>query len=134
VQVQSGQVRSTPSFLGGVVATLAYGQPVEAAAAQRGAWYQVRTPDGKSGWMHASALTVKRVASQAGNSEARTGASGDEMALAGKGFNSDVEAQFKAQSHLDFTWVDKMATMKASETEIAQFVERGALAQPGGAK
>lgn len=134
VQVQSGQVRGTPSFLGGVVATLAYGQPVEAAAAQGGAWYQVRTPDGKSGWMHASALTVKRVAAPAGSGAARTGASGDEMALAGKGFNSDVEAQFKAHSQLDFTWVDKMATMKASTAEIAQFVERGALAQPGGAK
>ena len=134
VQVQSGQVRSTPSYLGAVVTTVSYGQSVEVVATQ-GAWHQVRTPDGKTGWMHDSALTTKRVSMQAGGAAARTGATGDEMALAGKGFNSDVEAQFKA-SHAgaDFTWVDKMATFKVSAAEIQRFVQAGGLAQPGGAK
>ena len=134
VQVQAGQVRGTPSFLGNVVATLGYGQPVEVVGTQ-GAWHQVRTADGKSGWMHDSALTSKRIAAQSGGANARTGASGDEMALAGKGFNSDVEAQFRAaHAEADFTWVDKMATLKASSAEIARFVQSGGLAQPGGAK
>jgi len=134
VQVQAGQVRSTPSFLGNVVTTLGYGQSVEVVSTQ-GAWQQVQTADGKSGWMHSSALTTKRMAQQSGGAAARTGASGDEMALAGKGFNSDVEAQFKsAHAEVDFTWVDKMASMKASSAEILRFVQSGELAQPGGAK
>jgi len=134
VQVQSGQVRSTPSFLGNVVATLNYGQPVEVGATQ-GAWHQVRTADGKLGWMHDSALTAKRVTVPSGGAAARTGATGDELALAGKGFNSDVEAQFKAaHANADFTWVDKMATFKVSVPDVQHFVQAGGLAQPGGAK
>jgi uncharacterized protein YgiM (DUF1202 family) len=133
VQVQSGQVRSAPSYLGGVVATVSYGQAVEVVAEQ-GAWQQVRTPDGKTGWMHASALTAKKVSMQAGGA-AQSGASGDEMALAGKGFNKDVEAQFKAgHADVDFTWVDRMATMKAGAADVERFVAAGGLAQPGGAK
>jgi uncharacterized protein YgiM (DUF1202 family) len=133
VQVQTGQVRSTPSFLGGVVATVGYGQSVEVVSSQ-GAWHQVRTAEGRGGWMHDSSLTAKRVSTQSGGS-VRAGASGDEMALAGKGFNRDVEAQFKA-AHVDadFAWVDRMATMKASEEEIGRFVKSGDLKQPGGAK
>ena len=133
VQVQSGQIRNTPSFLGGVVASVAYGQQVDVVRTQ-GAWHQVQTPDGKSGWMHDSALTAKRVGMQSGGS-VTSGASGDEMALAGKGFNKDVEAQFKAaHANADFTWVDRMATMKASAGEIERFIQAGLLAQPGGAK
>lgn len=131
VQIQSGQVRNAPSFLGGVVATVGYGQSVEVIASQS-PWQQVRTADGRTGWMHDSALTVKRVSTQSGGA-VRTGASGDEMALAGKGFNRDVEAQFKA-SHgdADFTWVDRMAALKASSAEIERFVKSGGLTQPGG--
>ena len=36
VQVQDGQVRATPSFLGAVVAKLAYGATVEAQPPQNG--------------------------------------------------------------------------------------------------
>ncbi len=133
VQVQSGQVRGTPSFLGGVVATVGYGQAVEVVSEQ-GPWRQVRTPDGRAGWMHESALSAKRVKMQAGGT-AKTGATSDELALAGKGFNKDVEAQFKAaHAEADFTWVDKMASMKAAEAEVERFVKEGGLALPGGAQ
>ena len=134
VQVQSGQVRGTPSFLGQVVSTLAYGQAIEATGSQ-GPWMQVRTPDGKTGWMHSSALTTKRISVQTGGSAVSTGASGDELALAGKGFNADVEAQFKAQhAEIDFSWVDKMVRMNASQAQISTFAKAGGLKQNGGAK
>jgi uncharacterized protein YgiM (DUF1202 family) len=133
VQVQTGQVRNAPSFLGAVVTAVSYGQPVEVVSSQ-GPWHQVKTADGRIGWMHESALTAKRVSMQSGGA-VRTGASGDEMALAGKGFNRDVEAQFKAaHSDADFTWVDRMASMKASASEIERFVKAGGLALPGGSK
>ncbi len=88
-------MRGTPSFLGQVVTGVSYGQSVEKLGAQ-GPWVQVRTAEGKAGWMHESALTAKRIAAGTGGASARSGASGDELALAGKGFNADVEAQFKA--------------------------------------
>lgn len=133
VQVQAGQVRSTPSFLGRVVATAGYGQSVEIVSSQS-PWHQVRTEDGRNGWMHESALTAKRVSMQSGGAVG-TGASGNEMALAGKGFNKDVEAQFKAtHGEVDFSWVDRMTTMKVAEADIERFVKGGGLAQPGGGK
>ena len=134
VQVQNGQVRVTPSFLGDVVTTVPYGQPVETLRAQ-GPWIHVRTPDGRNGWMHASALTVKRLAAQTGGASVSTGASGDELALAGKGFTSDIEARFKADhAEINFTWVDKMSKMTASPSDIARFAQAGGLTLNGGLK
>ena len=134
VQVQSGQVRDTPSFLGRVVTVLPYGQAVETTGTQ-GPWLQVRAADGKTGWLHSSALTTKRLSAQTGGAAMATGASGDELALAGKGFSADVEAQFKAQhANIDFSWVDKMAKMNATPEQIAAFAKAGCLKQNGGAQ
>jgi len=134
VQVQSAQVRSTPSFLGPVIATLANGQTVEALSAQ-GTWQQVRTTAGATGWLHTSALTTRRIGVSTGGPNVDTGASADEMALAGKGFGRDVEAQFRAaHAGLDFSWVDRMEKAQVPRPEIVRFVQAGGLAQPGGAK
>jgi hypothetical protein len=57
------------------------------------------------------------------------------MALAGKGFGRDVEAQFRAaHAGLDFSWVDRMEKAQVPRPEIVRFVQAGGLAQPGGAK
>lgn len=134
VQVQTGQVRKTPSFLGEVVATVPYGQSVETLGTQQ-AWQQVRTIDGKTGWMHSSALTSKRIVVKSTAAPVSTGASGDELALAGKGFSADVEAQFKEEhANIDFTWVDKMGQTNASANDIKQFVKVGGLNTNGGAQ
>jgi len=59
----------------------------------RGAWKKVVVPDGRiQGWIHASALTTKKIALQAGKADVKTSVTGDELALAGKGFNATVEA------------------------------------------
>ena len=134
VQVQSAQVRATPSQLGQVVATVTNGQTVETLADQ-GAWQQVRTTAGVTGWMPTSTLTPRQTRMSTGGANANTGASADEMALAGKGFGPEVEAQFRAANPaLDFTWVDKMGRFTVPRPEILRFVEVGGLKQPGGAK
>ena len=134
VQVQTGQVRKTPSYLGEVVTTVPYGQAVEALGTQQ-AWQQVQTLDGKTGWMHSSALTTKRITVKTTAAPLSTGASGDELALAGKGFSADVEAQFKEEhANIDFTWVDKMGQANASANDIKQFVKVGGLKANGGAQ
>jgi len=73
VQVRNGKVRATPSQLGKVVADVAYGAKVEAGTLQNG-WYPVTLPDGKTGWLHESALTKKRIVMSAGTGDAATGA------------------------------------------------------------
>ena len=125
VQVKNGQLRSTPSFMGQLVGSVAYGTRVEVVQ-QQGAWMKVQDAQSRTGWIHQSALTKQRISMSAGSGTAQTGASGEELALAGKGFNSDVEAEFKSKNkNIDFTWVDKMEKMKVTPQESAAFLKEG---------
>jgi SH3-like domain-containing protein len=131
VQVRNCKVRATPSQLGRVVATVDYGAVVQTEVPQ-GTWYRVTTADGKTGWVHESALSKKAIAMQAGTSDAATGVSSDEVALAGKGFNEQVEAKLRADGTLDYTWVDRMSAFVVDADQIVQFRSQGNL--PGGAQ
>ncbi len=131
VQVRNGKVRATPSQLGSVVATVDYGAVVQAGTLQNG-WYPVTLADGKTGWLHESALSKKAVTMRAGTGDAATGVSSDEVALAGKGFNEQVEAKVRADGKLDYTWVDKMSRFEVPADQIALFRAQGNL--PGGAR
>ncbi len=125
VQVQEAQLRGTPSFLGKPVATVAYGDRVSVLASQ-GDWRQVRSAKGSSGWLHQSALTAKTIKLKAGAQDVARTASGEELALAGKGFNSDVEADFKGKNpKIDFAWIDRMEQIKVSATEAGAFLKEG---------
>ena len=125
VQVRNGQLRATPSFMGSLVGSVAYGARVEILQ-QQGEWMKVKDAQSHMGWMHQSALTKQRIAMSAGSGTAQTGASGEELALAGKGFNSDVEAEFKSKNrNIDFTWVDKMEKMKVTPQESSAFLKEG---------
>ena len=131
VQVRDCKVRATPSQLGRVVTTVAYGTVIEAGAPQNG-WYPVTTADGKTGWVHESALSKKPIAMRAGTSDAATGVSSDEVSLAGKGFNEQVEAKLRKEGKLDYTWVDRMAAYNVSSDQLMKFRLQGHL--PGGAQ
>ena len=131
VQVRNGKVRATPSQLGGVVATVDYGAKVQAGTPEKG-WYPVTMADGKTGWLHESALSRKPIAMRAGTSDAATGVSSDEVALAGKGFNEQVEAKLRKEGKLDYAWVDRMSAFQTSADQITKFRMQGHL--PGGAQ
>ena len=128
VQVRDGQLRNRASFLGTVVGAVAYGDRVTVNQAQAG-WCEVSIA-GKTGWIHESALTPKKVVLASGEGDARTGASGEEVALAGKGFSKEVESEYKKQNpQLDFTWVDWMGRQTVAVEELVQFLKQGELAQ-----
>jgi SH3-like domain-containing protein len=134
VQVKNAQIRATPSFLGKTVAPLNYGDRLEVLE-QQGDWSKVNAPGGQTGWVHTSALTKKKIAMSAGSQNAQTAASGDELALAGKGFNSAVEADFKAKNpNIDFTWVDRMEKIKVAPDTIEQFLKAGGIQPAEGGK
>jgi len=131
VQVRDGQVRATPCFLGKIVGTLHYGDRVTVLD-QNGDWNRVNNPRFR-GWMHSSALTKTQISLQAGGNDAPLAASGDELALAGKGFNKQVESAFKAKNpQMDYAWVDRMETIKITPEEMAQFLQQGGLSPQGG--
>ena len=132
VQVQTAQLRQTPSFLGKVPASLPYGEQVETLEEKSG-WMRVRAATGAEGWTHASALSKKKIILKPGEADLKAAASNDELALAGKGFNASVEKEFRDKHRdVDFGWVDRMQGMKVSPEEIAKFLAEGGLA--GGAK
>ena len=129
VQVQTSKLRATPSQLGRVVATVQYGETMQIESSQKG-WYEVTTPEGKKGWLHESVLSQKPITMRAGTTDAAIGVSTDEVALAGKGFNEQVEAKLKADKSLDFTWVDRMMAFDINSDQILTFRKQGNL--PGG--
>ena len=133
VQVREGQLRAQPSFLAALVATLPYGERVQVAGEQ-GPWKKVTSSQGASGWMHVSSLTPKAVVLQGGQGAAVGSASGEEMALAGKGFNKDVEADFAAHNRgANFAAVNKMEqSYRFAQPQILAFAQEGGLAPSAG--
>lgn len=130
LQIRNGALRATPSFLGKVSAKLAYGDRVELLAEQ-GPWSRVRAEGAREGWIHASALSEKRIVLSAGDESLEAAASGDELALAGKGFNAEVEAEYRTRHEMDYTWVDRMETFRVSPEDAAAFLAEGGILPEG---
>jgi uncharacterized protein YgiM (DUF1202 family) len=132
VQVKSGKVRARPSFLGKIVATLSYGDRVTVIR-EESEWVLAQKAGSPQGWIHISALTDDFVELSSGTSNAETAASSDELALAGKGFNSDVEAEFKTRNEdVDFTWIDLMEKIIISPEQMEGFLKMGGITVPDG--
>lgn len=128
VQVKTGQLRATPSFLGTILAEVAYAQQVQVLDDKNG-WMRVAVP-GKNlqGWIHNSALSAKRIVLQAGADDVQRAASTGEIALAGKGFNQQVEDQYRAQNkNIDFSWVDRMQQASVPMARLRRFAKDGQL-------
>jgi uncharacterized protein YgiM (DUF1202 family) len=134
VQVRQGQLRTAPSYLSRVVTNLNYATRV-VLIEEKGAWLKVSVNDGKtSGWMNKASLTKKRLKMKSGAADISNTVSTEEQALAGKGFNSDVEAEFKKENKdIDFVWVDKMEKIKVNHRTIAKFLKDGDIKSRKGA-
>ncbi len=127
VKNQRAMVRETPTPLGKIITTLSFGDAVEVLEKQ-GTWCKVSLKTGQTGWMHEADLTSKKIALRSGETTAEAKASEHEVALAGKGFNSDVEKEFKSKNkQLDFTWIDKMVQITIPISEMQAFVKEGEL-------
>ncbi len=136
VQNREAQLRTAPGYFSQVVTTLPYTERVEVLEA-RESWVRVRHPaTGKEGWISSSALTEKKLALKATGTDIDTGVSSEEQALAGKGFNPQVEAEFKARNkEADYATVDRMEKIRVSPDEVQRFLADGGVAPAeGGAK
>lgn len=134
LQIKKGSLRTTPSFLGKVVATVNYGARLVVDKTE-GDWSYVFSENGKaSGWIHSSALTRKKIKLNASD-QGKVAASSGELALAGKGFNSDVEAEFKSKNKdVDFSWIDKMEKIKVPYSKMQEFLKAGGITPERGAR
>ena len=90
-----------------------------------GNWAEVRSVGNPSltGWITLANLSARRlIAGQ------RTGATASEVAMAGKGFNQDVENAYRADGNLNYNDVDRTEAIFISMEELLRFITEGRLA------
>lgn len=134
VEVQTTYVRKEPKFYSPAVAALQAGESVTRIASEAG-WFKVRTAEGVEGWIHSSAVRTGKFAVAAVDQPLKTSATAEEVALAGKGFNKQVEEEYKNRNKgLSFVEVERMLKIKVSPDELRRFLVEGKLAEFGGAR
>jgi hypothetical protein len=134
VKIQSTAIRQAPKFFAPIVATVKAGDQLTKVSEANG-WIQVKTMAGASGWLHSGAVEKPKVGLLASSSAMKTQASSSEVALAGKGFNKQVEDSYKAKhAELNFAAVDKLLLVKATPAQVEDFLKRGKLNPFGGGR
>jgi hypothetical protein len=118
-------VKKTPAFFTDTLGTLAYGAPVSVLQ-EYGKWVRIKSvePPELSGWVAAASLTTKRIIT--GSS---TSASANEIALAGKGFNQEVENAYRQNGALNYSAIDAMEAIQIPDPQLSSFLQEGRLAR-----
>ncbi len=129
VQIKDARLLSKASNVGSkLVKLLKYGDQVTVLET-KGDWFRVKAPDGKTeGWMNKSALSAKRIVLGSGQGTAKSDVDSSEVSLAGKGFNKQVENEYKAGGKVDYAWVDKAEGMGLPVDACVAFLREGGLA------
>ncbi len=122
ISVREGQVRSNPGFLGRIIYIAQYGEAVKVLEV-RGDWVKVQAEEtGVQGWLHSTAIAETQSLRLEGADGSRTsGATSREIALAGRGFNEQVEARYESEKGLDFRLVDEMEGYGIPPDELGDF-------------
>ncbi|GHU26307.1 hypothetical protein FACS1894164_17250 [Spirochaetia bacterium] len=120
VALKSAAVKSGTGIIASTVATLALGDSVTLLQ-DKGKWMEVRTAANRTGWITSVSLTSKRVVNST-----RT-ATAEDLALAGKGFSSDIETQYGKDSKVNFTLIDQLEKQNISNTDVYNFIVEGQL-------
>ena len=124
VTVEEAKVRKQKLFYAPVTATVRLGDRLQAEEPEEG-WYRVSV-GGKAGWLHQSAVNAKAAGARTGKWEGGTEAAADEVTLAGKGFNEDVERAYRGKHvDLDYGAVDAMEKRRVSEGVMLKFMKNG---------
>jgi uncharacterized protein YgiM (DUF1202 family) len=125
VNVKTLQLKSGTGFFAGKSGTpLVYGD--QATVLQvKDKWVEVqyRGRTVFSGWTNSSNLTTKRVVASGGTGNA----SAKEVAMAGKGFNEEVENAYKSNGSLNYAGVDAAEAITVPESDLYNFITEGHL-------
>ena len=123
VSVEQVTSKIKPSMWGKPGYDYYYGDLVEVLE-QDGSWCLVETKDGERiGWLRDSVLTSRKLKTQ-GN----VSVDAKELALAGKGFSSPIEAEYSEQYDIDFTPVDEIETISIDiDRKLRSFIREGDL-------
>ncbi len=129
VITKENAIREYPRFFAPVKANVRYSDRLEIISTQ-GDWYKVKYGP-SNGYIHKTAVDKRTVASTASYSRKGSSVSESEAALAGKGFNPQVEASYKKQHpEIKFYLVDSIERYPVRDGEVSEFIVAGGLRQP----
>ncbi|AEF87004.1 conserved hypothetical protein [Treponema primitia ZAS-2] len=119
------ELKSSTAFFADVLGALSYGDQVTVQDEYQ-KWAKVQTTDKPSlnGWVASSSLTTKRIIASDG-----TSASASEIALAGKGFNQEVENAYRQSEKLNYDAIDAMEASGVPNRQLYNFLLEGHLAR-----
>ena len=128
VKVQKTSLFEQPNFLSKTVATLQFGDQLETEEVVKD-WAKVKFGQQK-GYVHQSALSSTKVDMKTllFSSSSSSGASQDEVALAGKGFTPEVEKNYgKAHPEMNYALVDEIERFTVDPNSLRTFIQKGGL-------
>jgi hypothetical protein len=125
VRVMSAKLMKQPKFIGATAATLSRGDQL-AVREIKGDWYRV---EGRgTGWIHKTSVMEGKVALSTTPGSGGSGASREEVELAGRGFTPQIESSYRsANPELDFGHVDVIEQVTIDPEELEAFVGQGGL-------
>lgn len=125
IQQKQAPIKEIPSFLGKTVVTCKYGDTLQVIAEEK-EWVQVQFGT-KKGWIHSTSVTKQKIVMNS-SVDAPSSVTSNEVMLAGKGFNQQVEGEYRKQNpKARFDLVDKMERRTISPQQVDTFVKNGAL-------
>ncbi len=128
VLVQETTLRKRPQSYAPSLGTAHLGQKFESAGQESG-FYKT-----SSGYIHSSAVTAKKVSLGSDDSVGGS-ASAEEVTLAGKGFNAQVEKSYgNKNGSVNFGAVNAMERRSVGEASLFDFLRAGGLLSEGGSK
>ena len=125
VSARTVTLKSSTWFFASNRGTVSYGDQVSVIQVS-GKWAEVRSASNSSlsGWMSSANLSTRRIIS----SEGTGSATASEVALAGKGFDRDIENAYRARGNLNYADVDRTEGFVMPESELLRFLTEGRLA------
>lgn len=127
VEVNSTKLREKPQFWAKGLKDLHYGDKL-ASAEQENSWFKTKDANGLEGYVHASAVTKKKIILSSKSNSAAAKPDETDVVLAGKGFNREVEGAYaSAGGEVNYKAVDQMQKIRIDDVALYSFLQNGKL-------
>lgn len=123
IEIQSAPVREKALPYSPVLGELKEGDTVRVLSAS-GAWIKIKTKEGLEGWIHNSSVArYQKAKFTIGAAPSETEPENAEAYAAAKGFNEEVEKEYKKEKNLEATfqqvdWIEKNPGAKKNAKEL----------------
>ncbi|MDR1857918.1 MAG: hypothetical protein LBQ69_00450 [Treponema sp.] len=123
VATKTLNLKSSTGFFASTRGSLDYGAQVTVLQVN-GSWVEVRSAakSSVSGWAKTASLTSRRILEGS-----TTSATAQEVALAGKGFNQEIENSYRSGGNLNYADVDRTEAQQVGDEELRSFLVEGRL-------